>query len=255
MRASIYNRKGIPFFHDKTTLEFKQDIYERYDEMVIRQTALHLVDKIWDKIPFQPVFDFAEKHSSDSSNINILEIGCGVGKWIASLSTKNPNSICWGVDYSYQMLKRANECWVEGKEISIDLMSKGLGQHFIKGEQIPNLKFGLAKAEKLPFEDNSQDLVVSSFLLDRLEEPRKGLEEMHRVLKASGQLILISPLNFNTAENWKMYFPSCKLSDVLVEIGFEIIEWKEDMIIDEPMDARGNVVQWSCLAFVVSKRK
>lgn len=253
MQASYYRRKGIPFFHQKTALEFQQDIYERYNEMVVRQSALHIADQLWGKYPFEPSFDFAKKHYPEASEINILEIGCGVGRWIATLAKHYPKSNCWGIDYSYQMLKRANEFWVEGKHISINWTSKGLNQQSQMGEKLPNLQFGLAKAEKLPFDDNSQNLVVNSFLLDRLEDPIKGLKEMYRVLKPSGQLILISPLNFKKAEHWKMYHPPSQLSTILKKIGFEILDWKEDIIIREPLDGRGNLVRWKCLGFVVEK--
>ncbi len=253
MKSIITSRKGIPFFHEKTAIEFQKDIYERYQEMVVRQSALHLADELWGKYPFQPVFDFTEKHYPKTAEINILEIGCSVGRWISTLAKRYPKATTWGIDYSYQMLKRANEFWVEGKEISIDWTNKGLPKQFIKGERLTNLKFGLAKAENLPFDDNSQDLVLNSFLIDRLENPRKGLEEMYRILKPTGKLIVVTPLNFNKVEHWKMYYPPIQLSNILKEIGFGIVDWKEDIIVNEPLDAHENIVSWKCLGFVVKK--
>ncbi len=253
MQPIIYTRKGIPFFHQKTELEFQQDIYERYHEMVVRQSALHTADELWGRYPFQPIFDFAEKHYPKAPGINILEIGCGVGRWIATMAIIYPLSTCWGIDYSYQMLKHANEFWVERQEISIDLTDKGLDQQSLKGEQLSNLKFGLAKAEKLPFEENSQELILSSFLLDRLENPLSGLKEMYRVLKPTGKLIVAFPQNFKKAEHWKMYYPAIRLSNILKEIGFKILDWEEDIIINEPLDVHGNMVSWKCLGFVIEK--
>ena len=221
--------------------------------MVVRQSALHTADQLWGRYPFQLVFDFAEKHYPKTTENNILEIGCGVGRWIATLAKQYSKSTCWGIDYSYQMLKRANEFWVEGQEISIDLTDKGLGQQSQMSEPINNLKFGLAKAEKLPFEENSQDLIVNSFLIDRLENPMKGLEEMHRVLKPTGKLIVVTPLNFKKAEHWEKYYPPSQLSTNLKDIGFEILDWNEDLIVEEPLDFRGNGVRWKCLAFVLTK--
>ena len=256
MKPAITSRKGIPFFYEKTTLEFQQDVYERYNEMVVRQSALHLADILWENYPFQPVFNFAEKHypKEKTTGISILEIGCSVGRWIGTLAKKYPNTTTWGIDYSYQMLKRANEFWVKGKEITIDLTSKGLQQQSIKGEEINNLKFGLAKAENLPFDDNSQDLILNSFLIDRLENPMKGLEEMYRVLKPNGKLIVITPLNFKKTEHWKTFYPPIRLFNILKEIGFDLLEWKENIMINEPLDFHGNAVNWKCLAFVTTKK-
>jgi SAM-dependent methyltransferase len=253
MLTPLYNRRDIPFFYDKSDHEFRQDDYERYHEMVVRQSALHLADLFWERYPFQPVFDFGEKYYPKEQEINILEVGCGVGRWIAGLAQRYPISNCWGIDYSYQMLKRANEFWLAGQEISIDLKDRGLDQILLKSETLHNLKFGLAKAEKLPHENNSQQLVVSSFLLDRVDNPMQCLKEMYRVLVPSGQLILISPLNFKIADHWTRYYPPSKLSDILSDIGFDILDWQEDMIVHEPLDAHGNSITWQCLAFVVRK--
>lgn len=255
MKSIMLHRKGIPFFYQKTALEFQQDVYERYHEMVIRQSALHLADDLWGKYPFQPVLDFAKTHYPNQNISNIVDIGCSVGRWIATLAKAYPKATCWGIDYSYQMLKRANEFWVEGKDIEIDLTEKGLAKSTQQGHQFENLKFGLAKAENLPFRDDSQDLVVNSFLIDRLENPTKGLQEMYRVLKPNGKLIAVTPLNFNKAEHWQTYFPPLNIKTILTAIGFEIIDWKEDILVNEPLDFRGNVVRWKCLGFVAEKKR
>lgn len=252
MKSILLNRKGIPFFHQKTALEFQQDVYERYHEMVVRQSALHLADELWGNYPFQPVLDFAKTHYN-SDYQHIVEIGCSVGRWIATLAKAYPKTTCWGIDYSYQMLKRANEFWVQGREIEVDLTEKGFSKIVAKGEQLDNLNFGLAKAENLPFEQNSQDLVLNSFLIDRLDNPTKGLQEMYRVLKPNGKLIVVTPLNFNKAKHWQTYFPTNKIYNLLQKIGFEILDWKTDILIDEPLDFRRNMVRWQCLGFVVRK--
>jgi SAM-dependent methyltransferase len=250
----ILDRKGIPFFHQKTALEFQQDVYERYHEMVMRQSALHLADELWGAYPFQAVFDFVETHYPKEAEINILDIGCSVGRWIGTLAERYPKATCWGIDYSYQMLKQANDFWVKGKEISIDLTEKGFSKKTIDGHELTNLKFGLAKAENLPFDENSQDLIVNSFLIDRLENPMQGLAEMYRVLKPNGKLIVMTPLNFQKAAHWKTYFPPIKIENMLKNMDFEILDWQEEIIINEPLDLRGNSVRWKCLGFVVEKK-
>ncbi len=254
MQLPISNRKGIPFFYPKSDIEFQRDDYELYHEMVVRQSALHLADPLWGGYPFQAIFDFTEKHYPNVTDIDIVELGCGVGRWIATLAKRFPTSTCWGIDYSYQMLKQAHRFWVEEKAIVLDLKDRGLDQQTIKGESLTNLQFGLAKAEELPFVDSSQDLVVHSFLLDRLENLTKALEEMYRVLKPKGKLMVVSPLNFQKAAHWKMYFPPGQLSDILKEMGFVLLDWEESMMFEEPLDKRGNVIRWNCLGFVAEKR-
>ncbi len=256
MKPPILHRKGIPFFHEKTEIEYRKDPYERYDEMVVKQSVLHLADRVWGNYPMQAVFDFAENHySTDSkSKSNILEIGCGVGRWIGTLAQRYSNANCWGIDYSYQMLRRASEFWIEGKEILMDLTRRGFAKRLmVQGYQLKNLQLGLAKGENLPFDDSSQNLVLNSFLLDRLENPTKGLQEMHRILKPEGKLVLITPLNFHKTNHWQTYYPPIKLSLILTQIGFDILDWQEEIIIQEPMDFHGNAVTWRCLGFVATK--
>ncbi len=251
MKSPLSFRKGIPFFCNKSESDFRKDVYEQYESMVVRQSALHLADQVWGKYPLQPILDFAADFYPDGSVQNILEIGSGVGRWIATLAQLYPHASCWGIDYSYQMLKRANEYWILGQDLFIDLSNRGFDStHTLKGHRLTNLNLGLSKASNLPFSNNSQDLVLNSFLLDRLDEPMKGLMEMYRVLRPKGKLIVVTPLNFNHVTHWKTLYPANKIYDVLSQMGFSIEEWKEELIIQEPLDFRGNVVTWNCLAFV-----
>lgn len=255
MQAPIRYRRGIPFFCEKSETAFRKDIYERYDDMVVRQSSLHLADKLWGSYPMQAVLDFAQAYYSEQGLQHILEVGCGVGRWIGELAKKYPKAACWGIDYSYQMLKRAHEFWVLNEALSFDLSNRGFSESLkVEGHQLHNLQFGLAKAEQLPFDDNSQDLVLSSFLLDRLDDPAKGLEEMQRVLKTNGKLILITPLNFSLAAYWQAYYPPAKLRTLMETIGFQILAWEAAIIIEEPLDAHHNMVTWKCLGMVAEKR-
>lgn len=222
--------------------------------MVIRQSALHLADQFWGKYPMQAKLDFAHEYYPDKTTPDILEIGCGVGRWIATLAQRYPQAFCWGLDYSYQMLKRAKEAWVLGEEILIDLSNKGFSQPFhFMGNELANLNFGLAKASDLPFTNSSQDLILNSFLLDRLDHPQKALTEMFRVLRPNGKLVVVTPLNFDQTIHWETFYPPNKIRDFLIQTGFSILDWKEELVIEEPLDFRGNKITWKCLGFVVVK--
>lgn len=254
MKNPITYRMQIPFFHKKTEAEFQKDIYERYNDMVIRQTALHLGDELWGNYPLQPILDFATPFLPKTSNPKILEIGCSVGRWIAELAQLYPEGKHWGLDYSYQMLKRAYEFWIDEKNVYLDLTHKGATSSIeLKSHSLKNLNFGLAKAESLPFSNESQDIVLSSFLFDRLQDPMKGLKEMYRVLNIDGTMILITPLNFYKKKFWDEFHPPIKIFHILTRMGFEILEWKEGMIVEEPLDCRGNAVKWNCVGLAAKK--
>jgi len=252
MKPPFHFRKDIPFYYNKSEKEFSQDPYEKYDPSVIRQSMIHLSDDLWDVYPMQVILDYIHKNTSENVYNNIVELGCGVGRCIAEIANNYPEAKCWGIDYSYQMLKKAKETWIDEKPINIDFSKFGFPKinPFNINQSSKNLHFGLTKAEDLPFDDLSQDLVFSSFLFDRLENPILGIKEMKRILSKNGKLIIVSPLNYVKAENWEAFYPENMLKVKLKELGFNIVSWDEDIIIREPMDKRGNAIHWNCLGIV-----
>lgn len=249
----IEYRHGIPFFCEKSESEFSRDIYEKFDEMVGRQSALHLADDAWQIYSSQGVLDFVLDNLQIIPESKILELGCSVGRLIATIAMDFPKSQCWGLDYSYQLLRRAKEFWIDEKSINVDLSGKGMKKLLVKGKALKNLQFGLSRAESLPFENESQDVVISSFLLDRLEDPVSGLNEMHRVLVPGGQMLMITPLNFTKSDHWKHLYPPSNIADFLRNLSFEIDVWEENLMVIEPLDLHGNVIVWKCLATACRK--
>lgn len=252
MKSPINFRTNIPLFHNKTNTEFRIDPYERYNEMVIRQVALHLGDELWGNYPFQSVLDFVLEKFPHLEKPKIADLGCGVGRLIGELAIRFPQGDCWGIDYSYQMLQQAHRFWLSKQTLHLDRSERGFPIIQVKGHELKNLQFGLAKAEDLPFENNSLDLICSSFLLDRLENPSKGLEEMHRVLKLDGKVILISPLNFQKKVHWEKFYPIDHLLNELSKIGFTSLE-HQSKLIKEPLDYHGNFIEWKCVTIVGKK--
>lgn len=253
MQRPYSHRRNIPLYCHKSDQDYQRDPYERFDPMVVRQSLLHLADDLWNGYPMQAILDFATPYY-ESSLKRVVEVGCGVGRWIGSVAQQFPHASCWGMDYSYQMLKRAQEYWIAGKTIVIDGSNKGYPLQQVQGHVLSNLQLGLAQAHALPFADNSQDLVLSSFLLDRLTEPLQGLAEWQRILRPDGRLILISPLNFERTMHWEQCYPPSKLQTYLQQSGWDILHWEEALCIQEPLDRHGNCITWHCLGFVLCKR-
>ena len=125
---------------------------------MIRQIALHLTDELWGGYPFQEVLNFILENLKESENLKIADLGCGVGRLIGELATRFPQTDCWGIDYSYQMLQQAHRFWLSQQSLYLDRTERGFPIVQKKGHQLENLQFGLAKAESLPFDDNSLDL-------------------------------------------------------------------------------------------------
>lgn len=105
----------------------------------------------------------------------ILDVGCGTG--IYSIESARLSAEVVGLDNSEEMLNFAKE------SIEKNNLSK-LKVNFILGD-----------AEKLPFEDNSFDIVIAVLSLCFIKNDRKALAEMRRVCK---EKVVIAVLNRNS---------------------------------------------------------
>ncbi len=105
-----------------------------------------------------------EIHQNTRVKDKILDIGCGEGK----IWELFPDLQVTGLDFSQENLKKAKK--------------------FVKPV--------LGSAEKLPFKDNSFDIVLATEILEHVINPEKLLTETDRVLKRGGHAIISFP---NTA--------------------------------------------------------
>ena len=102
--------------------------------------------------------------------MNVLEIGCGPGSFAVDL--QDTDLTC--LDPSAEMLK------VCKKRVDAARSSRGESQ----------AKYVEAIAEDIPLPDNTFDRVFCLFSFRDFKDKKKGLEEIHRVLKPGGQLVI-----------------------------------------------------------------
>ncbi|WP_238751129.1 class I SAM-dependent methyltransferase [Neolewinella maritima] len=246
-------RRGIPLYYLKSEEEVRQDVYERYDELVARQTALHLADELNEGYPFQPLLDYVSAWWPADEHARVADIGCSVGRLIGEAARQQPGWDCYGIDFSYQMLRQAREYWLLGKTLSPNLLRFGYPLTALVGQQLSNLHFALADAKSLPFPDGSLDLLWNTFLIDRLADVPAAAAEWHRVLRPGGRLVIVSPLNFLQLAQWEQYHPPVKLLDHFLQTAWELLDLTDPLVLHEPMDARGNRIAWRTLAAVLVK--
>lgn len=246
-------RRQIPFYYDKTEVEFRADPYENYTQSVVRQSLLHLADEVWGYYPMQKIEDWIIRHLPQKSKLKITEIGCGVGRMIGDIAQKYADSQCYGLDFSYQMLRQARDYWIQGKPLELDLATRGFSTVKLSGKKLSNLDFALAKAEKLPFENGVLDVIYSSFLIDRVDAPKRVLSEMCRVLKKGGVMILATPFNFQKRAHWTEFHPVEKFEKIAQAVGFKLIAKEESLCVREYLDQRKNHVEWKVVLFFFQK--
>ena len=88
---------------------------------------------------------------------DVLEIGCGPGDLAARLFTGHTGGYV-GIDISAEQVVQASR-------------------------QQPGLEFCVSRAECLPFDDTSFDLVVACEVLEHLDRPQLAIDEMARVCR------------------------------------------------------------------------
>lgn len=102
-----------------------------------------------------------------SNGTRILDVGCGNGNLFEFLGQKSYEM--FGVDFSQNMISEA------------------------KAKAIPDASFLVADAEMLPFKDSEFDIVVCNASFHHYIHPDAVLQEMHRVLKDGGKLLIGDP--------------------------------------------------------------
>lgn len=103
-----------------------------------------------------------------------LDIGCGPGRLVLAASKRiGAPGAAWGVDMSPEMIRLATR----------------------KAEKkYPYAEFRQAPAQELPFPDLYFDAIATVFVMHHLpgdEEKLKAFQEMHRVLRKGGRLVVV----------------------------------------------------------------
>lgn len=83
------------------------------------------------------------------------------------------------------------------KIIAIDVLSTSVNFAKRRFARSKKLSFRVADAHSLPFKDNEFDAVFCLEALEHVEDPRKVVREMYRVLKTGRYTIVLIP-----SENW-----------------------------------------------------
>jgi ubiquinone/menaquinone biosynthesis C-methylase UbiE/broad specificity phosphatase PhoE len=110
-------------------------------------------------------------------NARLLEIGSGTGHIALALAQRGASEVV-GVDVSPGMLEQAEYLRLS----SVDSTTAR------------RVSFRLASAHALPFDNQSFDVVVCRFLFHLIGKPASTLQEIRRVIKPSGLLILVDLL-------------------------------------------------------------
>jgi ubiquinone/menaquinone biosynthesis C-methylase UbiE len=126
-----------------------------------------LYDSFMSPLEKRPVFQSTRKHLIEEASGEVLEIGAGTG---INLPFYKPSvRHVLATDPNPEMVKRLSSKSESGV-VPIDIQ--------------------IANAESLPFPASSFDTVVGTLVFCSIPHPEKALEELNRVLKPGGNLLL-----------------------------------------------------------------
>ncbi len=137
-----------------------------------------------------------------SQGKDVLEVACGTGQ---------------GLGYMAQVANTVTGGDIDEKNVST------AKAHY---QSRPQIKIDILDAHQLQFPDKSFDLILIYEALYYLERPQAFLDEVKRVLRQGGKLI-ISSVNkqwkdFNPSPFSTRYFSAMELKNLLMENGFSV---------------------------------
>ena len=141
------------------------------------------IDKIWRKKAVKRICK-----NLKNSESRVLDVACGTADSSIALATDGIPFVT-GVDISEGMIK--------------------VGEEKIKSLNLNNINLKVEDCENLSFEDNSFDSAFIAFGIRNFEDKKKGLNELRRVMKDNGHLLILElsvPQNKILLSLYKLYF-------------------------------------------------
>jgi len=158
---------------------------------------------------------------------SILDVGCGIGHWSQMLLPYLANDAnLVGIDPEAQWIKEAKE-----RSVINELTSKA--------------KYQVGSAEKIPFPDESFDMVTCQTVLIHLSDVEIALKEMQRVLKPGGILAVAEPNNLISCLVFNTLDINDPIENILGLIKIKLTLQRGKSILHEGYDSFGDLVPYS----------
>ena len=137
---------------------------------IVPKTDYSKIAKCYDRVRTEPGTLLSQiiKYGAINSNSKVLDVGCGTGRFLTSLSSITKCSL-FGLEPSLEMLREAflKDCsrrivWIQGD------------------------------GQRLPFSNEIFDCVYMTFVLHHIERKDLALQEIYRVLKKGGRCVIVT---------------------------------------------------------------
>ncbi|HZL54568.1 MAG TPA: class I SAM-dependent methyltransferase [Solirubrobacteraceae bacterium] len=127
-------------------------------------------ERLWSELPDTPPERFQARRDFLIASLHpgsrVLDVGCGAGWFCEALEAGGFEAV--GVDVAGEAIRRARE-------------------------RCPSVEFALVAEHELPYADGSFDAAWLGETLEHVQDGIALLEEIHRVIKPGGRLIVTTP--------------------------------------------------------------
>lgn len=138
-----------------------------------------------------------------AEDADIIDVGCGTGAALRHASQKVTQGQLIGIDPVPRMVEIARE----------------RTKTHNNGHRI---EYRVGPAEKLPLENDSADVVLAFDSFDHWQNPEEGLQEVQRVLRSGGRLVLVKDGSVPEADKY-----AAVMLESVEHAGFRVIQKKE----------------------------
>ena len=142
---------------------------------------------------------------------SVLECACGTGMFSVKIAPRVKDLTA--TDFSDGMLKRTSK----------------------KCRKLDNINIESGDITDLRFEDNAFDKAVAANVIHLLDDPKKAIDELKRVVKPGGQIIIPTYIHFKESmaanlfnkfgANFKRYFDENSYKDFFGKMGIENVSY------------------------------
>ena len=155
--------------HNETVQKQFTKTADAFSKFAVRDSLEVLAEKV----------EFAKPQAQEL----VLDVACGPGAFVLALAPRVRFAL--GIDLTPEMLRQARQFQAE--------------------KQIANVAFARGDADSLPFPDASFDLVSCQHAFHHITKPEPVLQEMIRVTKPEGRLLILDPLAPESDAKFELY--------------------------------------------------
>jgi len=210
---------------------------------------------------YRTIADILSRALPPDRALNLLEVGCGVGRTCADIAEYFSEAFIVGIDRDEFALDLAHTALaVAGPPLRLDLRRLGFGELALARRVLPNLFLAQALVERLPFalveEGGGFDAVLGINLLDRVPDPEAAFAAMAALVRPGGLLLVADPLDWWQAEGalWERYGRGLEgIAELVQSQGLTVELALDGLLYRELNDARGSYTDWP-VAVILARR-